>query len=94
MTDENALYYLRYAESAYRFNSREDFELAFLKLFESLCYIFYSKSVALSKCVDKNDAKFYSDDDDDDIELDHIDLEVKEKVSTKGQFRTIHLTST
>jgi hypothetical protein len=45
------------------------------------------------KHVDKCDAKYYGDDDDENIELDKIDLEVKETVSTKGQFTAIHLST-
>jgi hypothetical protein len=51
------------------------------------------KSVAMFKRVDKYDAKYYGDDDDNYIELDKIDIRVKKTLSPKGQFTAVHLSS-
>lgn len=96
MNEKNAVLYPRYAESAVRYDSRVDFKLAFLKLFEELCYNFYSRIVAMIEKIDTNNTIYYDDDDDDDVntELNNVELEVKKNGSTKGQFTQIHLSVT
>lgn len=89
MNHLNAIYYPRYAVAAAIYDSRYDFKLAFLKLFETLCYNFYAKAVAMMKCMNTNNAVDYDNDDTDEvIGINNFDLHVRKEENNK--FSSIH----